>query len=378
MLPRPPEEPPSWWPSAEPGPTRGGALTARLGVLAGSSLLVCFVTGLISHYLGHPWSWLPPPARPAWLYRLTQGIHVITGIATIPLVLAKLWSVQHRLRQWPPARSVAHAAERASVGLLVAAVLLELVTGLLNVLQYYPWPWDFVAVHFATAWLVIGSVALHVAVQLPAIRDGLATPLSRRGTGRGLSRRGVLGSIGLGVGTVVATTVGQVVGPLAPLALLAPRRPDRAPDQDLPVNRTAAAAGVGTAARASTYRLKVRGRTERSFTVSELESLPSQRRSLPIVCVEGWSRNAHWQGPSLLDLVASVGGDASSQVTVASLEDGPYAVSSIRDGQLRGALLATHLNGQRLSLDHGYPVRLIALGRTGEQQTKWVTRIEVS
>ena len=82
--------------------------------------------------------------------------------------------------------------------------------------------------------------------------------------------------------------------------------------------------------------------------------------------------------PSLLGLIALVGGDRDSVVTVVSLEDGPYAVSQIRGDQLEGALLATHLHGERLSLDHGYPVRLIAPNRPGEQQTKWVTRLEVT
>jgi len=33
------------------------------------------------------------PGRPAGLYRITQGLHVITGLASIPLLLAKLWAV---------------------------------------------------------------------------------------------------------------------------------------------------------------------------------------------------------------------------------------------------------------------------------------------
>jgi DMSO/TMAO reductase YedYZ molybdopterin-dependent catalytic subunit len=45
--------------------------------------------------------------------------------------------------------------------------------------------------------------------------------------------------------------------------------------------------------------------------------------------------------------------------------------------QLSYAVLATHLNGERLSLDHGYPLRLIAPNRPGVLNTKWLTRIEV-
>jgi DMSO/TMAO reductase YedYZ molybdopterin-dependent catalytic subunit len=40
-------------------------------------------------------------------------------------------------------------------------------------------------------------------------------------------------------------------------------------------------------------------------------------------------------------------------------------------------LLATHVNGEPLHLDHGYPLRLIGPDRPGVMQTKWVTRLVV-
>ena len=45
--------------------------------------------------------------------------------------------------------------------------------------------------------------------------------------------------------------------------------------------------------------------------------------------------------------------------------------------QLSAALLATHLNGERLNVDHGYPLRLIAPNRPGVLNTKWLAMIEV-
>ena len=44
---------------------------------------------------------------------------------------------------------------------------------------------------------------------------------------------------------------------------------------------------------------------------------------------------------------------------------------------MSAAILATHLNGQRLDVDHGYPLRLIAPNRAGVFNTKWLNRIEV-
>ena len=174
------------------------------------------------------------------------------------------------------------------------------------------------------------------------------------------------------------TTVGQVAGPLAKIAILAPRRPDRAPEQDLPVNRTAAAAGVRKTAVAADYRLTVRGSSTKALTLAQIEAMPTQTRDLSIACVEGWSRGATWTGPSLLDIVAMVGGTADSIVTVTSLEKGGFGHSIIRAGQLKQALLATHLHGERLTLDHGYPLRLIAPDRKGELQTKWVASVVVT
>lgn len=68
-------------------------LTARLGRILGILFSICFVTGLLSHYQYYPWSWLPQPASPVWGYRVSQGLHVATGTASIPLLLVKLWSV---------------------------------------------------------------------------------------------------------------------------------------------------------------------------------------------------------------------------------------------------------------------------------------------
>jgi hypothetical protein len=370
---------PPLWPEFT-SPLRSTAVTARVGRVLGIAFTVCFVTGLLSHYQYAPWRWLPIPAAPSWGYRASQGLHVITGMASIPLLLVKLWSVYHRLFTWPAVRSLLHGLERLSVAVLVSASLLQLLTGLFNVLQFYPWPWGFVAVHYWLSYVIIGSLALHIAIQLPAIREGLATPIWRAINDRlrpvGPSRRGVLIATGTGVGLVGLTTVGQVLPVLEPVALLAPRKPSTGP-QNLPVNRTAQAAQITRPAQSADYRLTVDGPRGFELSLTELEALPTVEAMLPIACVEGWSRNAHWRGPTLLDLVRRAGGSSSSTVVVRSLEKQGYHASTVTGDQLERAVLATYLNGDRLNLDHGYPLRLIAPDRAGVLQTKWLTRIEV-
>ena len=121
---------------------------------------------MLSHYQVHPWSWLPEPANPVQAYRVTQGLHVATGVATIPLLLVKLWSVYPSLFRWPPIRSLKHALERLSVFVLVSSALVQLTTGFLNTLDWYPWPWSFPSTHRYLAYVVIGSILLHIAMKL--------------------------------------------------------------------------------------------------------------------------------------------------------------------------------------------------------------------
>ena len=106
------------------GPFREGAFdspvhetrtAAWLGVALGITFVVCFATGMFSHLIQHPPSWFANPARPVWLYRVTQGIHVATGIASIPLLLAKLWTVYPHFFTMPPLRGVVHLVERVSL-----------------------------------------------------------------------------------------------------------------------------------------------------------------------------------------------------------------------------------------------------------------------
>ncbi len=373
-----PESPPPWWPRFS-GTLRSPAVTARVGTILGIAFGVCFVTGLLSHYQYQPWGWLPEPAAPVWGYRLTQGTHVLTGIACIPLLLVKLWSVYPELFAWPPARSIVHVLERTSIAVLVAAAITEVSIGFINILDWYPWPFDFVFVHRMLAYIAIGALLVHVAVKLPVIREGLSTPLrpTSAATPKGLSRRGLLLAATAGTATLVATIAGQSVGSLRGIALLAPRTPWRSP-LGVPVNKTAAEAGVTSTATSPGWRLDVRGPNPYSLDLLAFEALPVVHRQLPMACVEGWSVDAAWAGPLLLDLVRRAGGDADSRVLVRSLEGtGSYRSSVVEGPQLAEAILATHLNGSRLTIDHGYPVRLIAPNRAGVLNTKWLTAVEI-
>ncbi|MEA2826263.1 MAG: hypothetical protein QOG43_702 [Actinomycetota bacterium] len=378
---------------------RDERLAAYLGASLAILFSVCFVTGLYSHLQQHPQSWLPIPARPAGLYRLSQGIHVAAGIASVPVLIAKLWLVWPRFVAFPAVKRVSHLVERIGLFPLVGGGIFMAFSGVANIAQWYPWRFSFTASHFWMAWVTMGAITAHVGAKWAISRRALTRP-SRRpalaeadpvlGTaadtaaavgGVGLTRRGLLGTVAAASGLLTLVTVGQTFSPLRRLALLAPRDPGVGP-QGYPVNRGSGNAGVRDLARSPDYRLTVGGRvaTPLSFDHDGLLALPSKGATLPIACVEGWSYSAAWSGVPVRDLLAMAGAEPDRTILVESLEpNGAYRTSTLNPGQAadRDTLLATHLDGQPLALDHGFPCRLIGPNRAGVLQTKWVTKVTV-
>ncbi|TXN31049.1 molybdopterin-dependent oxidoreductase [Lacisediminihabitans profunda] len=395
-------------------PSRNPRSAVVLGRLLAFAFLVCFGTGLYSHFLQQPLPWMVFATRPAWLYQLSQGIHITAGIACFPLILGKLHAVFPELFQTPPIRGFAHFLERASIAVFVAASLVQIATGLLNTYQWYPFPFPFKQVHFALSFVMIGSLAIHIAVKLPVIArywtrtnsfdaegnlvhddEGSAAPEKAATglTGRVLnwidtappreprvSRRGFVTTIGIATAAVVGLTAGQSFRALDGLNVFAPRKQGTGPNA-LPVNRTARAAQVTSDDVAAGWVLTVaRGSTAKTFSLADLAALPQHRVDLPIACVEGWSQLASWRGVRLRDLMDSVGAHPNEDLRLTSLEKrGGYRVTEMGAEFVQDdlTLVALELNGDPLDLDHGYPARMIAPGRPGVLQTKWLSKLEV-
>jgi len=103
-----------------------------------------------------------------------------------------------------------------------------------------------------------------------------------------------------------------------------------------------------------------------------------------LVCVEGWSAIAWWAGLRLDDLLRAY--PPISQGKWVRLESSvnlgpwgnpdPYYVSlDLSTARHQQTLLATHLNGKPLTVEHGAPLRLIAPVKLGLKNIKAVTRI---
>lgn len=373
-------------PRAFTSPLHDERNAAILGIALGITFTTCFATGVLSHLIQEPPSWFTWPSRPAGLYRVTQGLHIASGLASIPLLLAKLWVVFPKLFGWPPFTSTAHLIERLALFPLIAGGLFELFTGLANINLWYPWPFNFRTAHYLVAWITIGALIIHVGAKWATTRAALfarstaADTVSSRADG-GLERRAFLTTVFGAASAITLFTVGQTFSPLRKLALLAPRRPDIGP-QGFPVNRTSASAGVIAAARSPAYRLVVKGKVGRPLRLSldQLRSLPQHEATLPIACVQGWSTSQRWRGVRVRDLLDRAGADSGAEVRLRSLQRrGAYQSSDLNRWHAHDpdTLLALEVNGEPLHLEHGYPVRLIGPNRPGVMQTKWISELIV-
>ncbi|MFE0376557.1 molybdopterin-dependent oxidoreductase [Streptomyces inhibens] len=400
---------PSFWRS----PLRGPRLTALLGTVLLAGITLLFVTGLLSYAAYNPnlaggvndktpgkgllgfylFSW---PTDPHWLYRLTQGVHVTLGIALVPILLAKLWSVIPKLFTLPPARSPGHALERLSLLLLVGGALFEFVTGILNIQLEYLFPGSFYPLHFYGAWVFIGAFVAHVVLRVPrtvrALREredpGAAADetglVAARPDPPTVTRRGALGLVGAGSLLLFVATAGQSIGGWwRGTALLAPhggRDPGSGPN-GFQINKTAAYVGIRSQDTGDDWRLTIEGGGRRvRLSRAELLRLPQHEAALPIACVEGWSTDdQRWSGVRLRDLAALVGlGERPPDLLVESLQlHGAFRRAALRDNQVRDprSLLALRVGGADLSADHGYPARIIVPAAPGVLNTKWVSRL---
>jgi DMSO/TMAO reductase YedYZ molybdopterin-dependent catalytic subunit len=195
-----------------------------------------------------------------------------------------------------------------------------------------------------------------------------------------MSRRGALALVGGGSALLFVVTAGQSVGgALRRTALLAPRYsdPDDGPN-GFQVNKTAEELGITEAAGDPGWRLELAGADRRSLDRAGLLALPQHTAALPIACVEGWSTGPQeWSGVRLADLAALAGVHAPVWMLVESLQEGGFGSTTLRSNQVLDpdSLLALRVNGADLSLDHGFPARVIVPNNPGVHNTKWVTRL---
>ena len=110
---------------------------------------------------------------------------------------------------------------------------------------------------------------------------------------------------------------------------------------------------------------------------AEFNQLPRVTVTSDFHCVTRWSRfDNTWQGVAFRELLTRVKLKLGAAFTLVHAEQGYTANVPLADLDRENVLLATHHDGQPLSAEHGYPLRLIVPHLYAWKSVKWVRGFE--
>jgi DMSO/TMAO reductase YedYZ molybdopterin-dependent catalytic subunit len=128
-----------------------------------------------------------------------------------------------------------------------------------------------------------------------------------------------------------------------------------------------------------TWNLRVYGLVESPLTLSwkEFNALPKIERSSDFHCVTRWSRfDNRWDGVAFRELLARVRPKPQAAYVLIHAEQGFTANVPLGDLDREEVLLATHHDGEPLTADHGFPLRLIVPHLYAWKSVKWLRGLE--
>jgi DMSO/TMAO reductase YedYZ molybdopterin-dependent catalytic subunit len=131
----------------------------------------------------------------------------------------------------------------------------------------------------------------------------------------------------------------------------------------------------------ATWTLRVFGEVENELELGwkQLNELPRTSNTQDIHCVTRWSRfDAEFKGVHWRELAKLAQPKPSARFVIAHAEAGYTANVPVSFLEADDALLATHADGEPLTPDHGYPLRLVIPGKYFWKSAKWLRGIELS
>lgn len=137
----------------------------------------------------------------------------------------------------------------------------------------------------------------------------------------------------------------------------------------------------------ATWTLQVKGMVDSpvTLTLTDLAKMPQVEHVITLGCVsnevgDDLIGTARWSGVLLADVLRRAGVQPGAEQLVSTSADGwtcGTPVSAVMDG--RPAMLVTHMNGAPLTIEHGFPVRMVVPGLFGYvSATKWLTTLELT
>src|SRR2546423_1375661 len=118
--------------------------------------------------------------------------------------------------------------------------------------------------------------------------------------------------------------------------------------------------------------------SELRLTWDELRALPASETTQDIHCVTRWSRfDTTFRGVHWRELAALVRPRPAARFVVAHAEQGFTSNVPISFLEDEDALLAYEADGEELTHDHGWPLRLVIPGKYFWKSAKWLRAIEL-
>lgn len=116
----------------------------------------------------------------------------------------------------------------------------------------------------------------------------------------------------------------------------------------------------------------------RSWTWEEVGALRRRRVHCDIHCVTHWSKFGNvFEGVVVKDLLAMAKPAAAANFAIVHAEGGFTTNLPLEDLNREDVILATHHDGEPLSADHGWPMRLVVPHLYFWKSAKWIRGFEL-
>ena len=128
------------------------------------------------------------------------------------------------------------------------------------------------------------------------------------------------------------------------------------------------------------WSLRVDGLVEhlQQWSWQEFQALPRVQVLSDIHCVTRWSRyDNRWEGVALKEVLRRAVPEAAARFAVIHAAQGFTTNLPISELEQDDVLLADKHDGEPLTPDHGWPLRLVAPRRYFWKSAKWIERIEL-
>lgn len=192
---------------------------------------------------------------------------------------------------------------------------------------------------------------------------------------RAFIRMAVIVGLGLGGYFAAEAIARSRARPDSPNRFTGSRRANSFSGNDYPVTQTIPARLDQIDPAAWRLRISIKGRERMVLAYPELLAMATVEKTAAIDCTLGWYSTQVWRGVPLVDLLVRAGMEKTPAGVRFTSVTGYAHVLPYEEA--KDVLLATHVGGEALLPDHGFPLRAVVPSRRGWFWVKWLAKIEL-